>query len=163
MALASTGDVAGAEREHAGFFAAQQRITEEMASAGGVLAENVRRVADHMLRSRIAAGKRDARTELELLRIATEIEDSIAYDEPPSWYLPSREALGGALLRRGDFAQAEAVFRADLERNRRSGRSLFGLMRALTAQNRPHEAALVQREFEIAWRDADTRLRPEDL
>ena len=163
MALASTGDVAGAEREHASFFAAQQQITEEMASAGGVLGENVRRVADHTLRARIAAAKHDARTELELLRIAVEIEDSIAYDEPPSWYLPSREALGGALLRHGDFAQAEAVFRADLERNRRSGRSLFGLMRALTAQNRPHEAALVQREFEIAWRHADTRLRPEDL
>jgi tetratricopeptide (TPR) repeat protein len=163
MALAATGNVAGAEREHASFFAAQQQITEGMASAGGVMAESVRRVADHVLRARIAAAKRDAKSEIELLRTAVDIEDSIAYDEPPSWYLPSREALGGALLRSGQFAQAEAVFRADLERNRRSGRSLFGLMEALAAQNRPHEYHLVQRQFDIAWRHADTRLRPEDL
>jgi len=35
---------------------------------------------------------------------------------------------------------AERVFRADLERNRGNGRSLFGLMGALTSQNRPDEA-----------------------
>jgi len=94
---------------------------------------------------------------------AVEFEDGVAYDEPPAWYLPVRESLGGALLRQGRPADAERVFRADLERNRRNGRSLFGLMIALTAQQRAYEAALVRQQFEGAWRHADTSLRQEDL
>jgi len=69
-----------------------------------------------------------------------------------------REALGAALLRNGDYAGAEQVFRADLERNRRSGRSLFGLTEALKAQKKNQEAALVKLQFDAAWKNADTKL-----
>ena len=92
-----------------------------------------------------------------------EIEDSLAYDEPPTWFLPVREMLGGALMRQGDFAEAEQVFRDDLQRNRRNGRSLFGLMESLKAQKKDYAAAMVQREFENAWKNADTKLTTLDL
>jgi hypothetical protein len=36
------------------------------------------------------------------------------------------------------------------------GRSLFGLIEALKQKN--HEAALVNRQFEAAWKNADTKL-----
>lgn len=49
------------------------------------------------------------------------------------WYHPVRESLGGALLRAGGAAEAEAVFRANLERNPRNPRSLFGLAESLRA------------------------------
>ena len=101
--------------------------------------------------------------EIEVLRKAVEIEDALAYDEPPTWYLPARESLGGALLRSGQAAEAERVLRADLERNRRNGRSLFGLISALTSQGRAYDAAFVRQEFERAWESADTQLRLEDL
>ena len=161
--FSATGDVPRAEQEHRDFLRAEKGITSEMASAGGVLSETVRRVADHVMSARIARAKGDAKSEIELLRKGVEIEDSVGYDEPPAWYLPTRESLGGALLRNGHYAEAERVFRADLERNRRNGRSLFGLMGALTSQNRLYEAALVRQEFESAWRHADTPLRLEDL
>jgi len=163
MAFAARAEAARAEAEHRGFVEAQRSITEEMAGAGGLISESVRRVADHVLRARIAGARGDARAEIELLGQAVEIEDGAAYDEPPAWYLPARESLGGALLRQGRPGDAERVFRADLERNRRSGRSLFGLMATLTAQQRTYEAALVRQEFESAWRHADTPLRLEDL
>jgi tetratricopeptide (TPR) repeat protein len=163
MAFSATGDVARAEQEHRDFLRAEKGIAAGLASAGGVMSEIVRRVADHVMRARIAGAKGDAKTEIELLREGVEIEDSVGYDEPPAWYLPTRECLGGALLRNGHSAEAERVFRADLERNRRNGRSLFGLMGALTSQNRPYDAALVRQEFESAWRHADTPLRLEDL
>jgi len=67
------------------------------------------------------------------------------------------------LMYSGDYAGAEAVFRADLQRNRRNGRSLFGLMQSLQAQKKDYAAALVQREFENAWKNADTTLKLEDL
>lgn len=163
MALAARRDLGRAEQEHRDFLGAQGRITEGMAGAGGAMSESARQVADHLLRARLAGARRDAKGEIELLRRAVEIEDSIPYDEPPAWYLPAREALGGALLRSGQAMEAEAVFRADLERNRRSGRSLLGLWGALIAQDRTHEAGLVRQDLDRAWRDADTPLRLEDL
>ena len=55
------------------------------------------------------------------------------------------------------------MFRADLAKNARSGRSLFGLMSSLTAQKRDAEAALVKREFEQAWRLATSPLTVDAL
>ena len=71
--------------------------------------------------------------------------------------------LGGALLKRGDYAGAEQVFRADLERNKRNGRSLFGLMESLKGQKKDYAAQLVQREYEVAWKNADAKLTIDDL
>jgi tetratricopeptide (TPR) repeat protein len=163
MAFASTGDPARAEQEHQNFLNSEKAITEEMAGAGGVMSDGARRVADHVLRARIAGAKGDSKTEIDALGKGVAIEDALGYDEPPAWYLPTRESLGAALLRSGHAAEAERVFRADLERNRRNGRSLFGLMSALASQSRTYDAVFVRQEFETAWRHADTQLRLEDL
>ncbi|PYT03490.1 MAG: hypothetical protein DMF65_04120 [Acidobacteria bacterium] len=87
----------------------------------------------------------------------------MAYDEPPAWFMPMRETLGATLLLDGQAAEAERVFRADLERNPRNGRSLFGLWKALEAQHKTREAVVARREFEAAWKNADTQLKVEDL
>jgi hypothetical protein len=63
----------------------------------------------------------------------------------------------------GQHAEAEAVFREDLRRNRRNGRSLFGLAESLKAQGKARESELVRREFERAWKNADTQLKVYDL
>jgi tetratricopeptide (TPR) repeat protein len=115
------------------------------------------------LDAKIAAAKHDEPAALSSLRKAVEAEDALAYDEPPAWFVPAREALGGALLRSGKPAEAEAVFRADLGKNPRSGRSLFGLLESLKAQGKTYPAQFVQREFETAWRNADTQLKIEEL
>jgi hypothetical protein len=74
-----------------------------------------------------------------------------------------RESLGGALLLDGKADQAEAVFRADLLRNPRNPRSLFGLLKSLEAQKKNSDAVWVRREFEAAWKDADVTLGLGDL
>jgi Flp pilus assembly protein TadD len=63
----------------------------------------------------------------------------------------------------GRAGEAEKVFRAALEIVPRNGRLLFGLLESLKAQGRTEAARLVQREFELAWKSADTKLRIEDL
>jgi hypothetical protein len=83
------------------------------------------------------------------------------YDEPPAWYFPIRESLGGEYLRSRQPAEAEQVFRRDLELNPNSGRSLFGLREALRAQSR--EDAAVGRQFEDAWNAADVMLAIDNL
>jgi len=62
------------------------------------------------------------------------------------------------LLEAGRAADAEAVYREDLQRFRENGWSLFGLRESLRAQRRGDEAADVQRRFERAWARADVTL-----
>jgi tetratricopeptide (TPR) repeat protein len=162
MAYASGGDVAKAERERQAFAASVKSIPAD-AMFGLNQASRIMGVADNVLSARIASAKGDSKSAIESLRKALELEDTLAYDEPPAWFLPVREMLGGALMKQGDFAAAEQVFRDDLQRNRRSGRSLFGLMESLKAQKKDYAAALVQREFETAWKNADVKLSVQDL
>ena len=74
-----------------------------------------------------------------------------------------RESLGGALLRAGNAAEAEKIFREDLIRNPRNGRSLFGLWQSLAAQNKMTDAAWAKSQYEAAWKDADVKLSVENL
>jgi hypothetical protein len=92
-----------------------------------------------------------------------EIQDALPYNEPPDWYYPVRESLGGELARAGQYAEAEAVFRADLQHNPGNPRSLFGLLQVLTAQNKSAAAGPIRLRFEGAWKNAEVTLRLEDL
>src|SRR5262249_53121815 len=98
-----------------------------------------------------------------LWRKAVEADDALAYDEPPAWYYPTRESLGAALLRNGQYAEAEAVFRADLDKHPRNGRSLYGLSKSLAGQKKDADAAWARAQFDTAWKEADTPVRLEDL
>jgi len=93
-----------------------------------------------------------------LLEEAVTTQDGLNYGEPPDWYYPVRESLGGVLLRSGNASMAEKVFRDDLERNPRNGRSLFGLMQSLKSQGRNQDAELVNQQFQAAWKNADMQL-----
>ena len=62
-----------------------------------------------------------------------------------------------------DAADAERVFRADLERNPRNPRSLLGLAESLKAQGKSADAAWARAQFDAAAKDADVPLRIEDL
>ena len=157
MAFARKGDAARATTEREALLGSVKEIPTD-ASFGLNPAQRVLSVADDVLRAHIAAAKHDDKTAITLLRQAVETEDSLAYDEPPAWFLPVRELLGGALMKSGNYAEAEQVFRADLERNKRNGRSLFGLMESLKAEKKDYAAALVQREFASAWKNADVKL-----
>lgn len=163
MAFSAKGKNADANREYAALYESEKAIPAD-AAFGLNSASQILKIAETVLGARIAPmTKTDTRASLELLRRAVELEDALAYDEPPAWFLPTRQFLGGALLASGDYAGAEQVFRADLERNRRSGRSLFGLMESLRAQKKTVAAAMVQREFQNAWKDADTKLTIQNL
>jgi len=116
-------------------------------------------LAGEILAARMAGADKDA---VVHWRKAVALQDAQVYDEPPPWYYPVRESLGAALLRIGDAKQAEAVFRADLDRNPRNGRSLFGLWKSLEAQGRDVDAMWVKAEFERAWKRAQVTLRMED-
>ena len=163
MALAGTGKTAEAESAFKTFQSKAAALPPET-GYGQNTTGAVFKIAEHFLNARLAAARGDRKAAVGFLRQAVAAEDALAYDEPPGWYHPlSRESLGGALLLDGQHAEAEAVFREDLRRNRRNGRSLFGLAESLKAQGKAREAELVGREFGRAWKSADTRLTIADL
>jgi tetratricopeptide (TPR) repeat protein len=121
-------------------------------------------LAENILDARIAAAKGDSEQAIKNWQKAVEIEDKLYYGEPPEWFYPVRESLGAALLLSGRAERAEAVFRADLEQYPRNPRSLFGLTKSLeTQQKKKEDVEEVRRQFQEAWRNADTTLTVKDL
>ncbi len=115
-------------------------------------------IALEVVSGEMAAAKRRWNTAISHLERAVELEDALNYDEPPPWHAPVRPMLGAVLLEAGRIQEAEAVYRADLERFPANGWSLFGLRQSLTEQHRDAEAALVAEELEIAFERADVIL-----
>lgn len=100
-------------------------------------------------------GERDAA--FNRLRDAVAIEDRLVYDEPPGWMQPVRHALGALLIADGRAAEAEAVYRADLERHPNNGWSLTGLDQALRLQGRDEEATAVRAQLNRSFARADVK------
>ncbi len=116
------------------------------------------RIADLTLQADVALAVGDPSAAVALLRKATEVEDSLHFDEPHLWLAPTRHALGAALLKAGRPLDAEAVFRQDLAHYPENGWALRGLAAALRAQGRRETAEAVERRFDAAWRAADVML-----
>ncbi len=141
-------------------FAVARRAVSEKQQLSFNPAQKVLNVADFVLAARLAS---DDLAAIPFWRKAVEAQDGLRFDEPPAWYYPVRESLGGALLRTGQAAEAETVFREDLRRNMRNPRSLFGLMESLKAQQKMTDAEWVRQEFDRAWKYAEVQLRIENL
>ncbi len=116
------------------------------------------KIAERSLTAEIASADGDLDGAISALREAVEIEDTIPYDEPPGWHAPVRHSLGALLLAADRAVEAEAVYRAELERNPANGWSLRGLAQSLQAQDRSQDAAEAERQFTDAWQHADVEL-----
>jgi tetratricopeptide (TPR) repeat protein len=149
VAFAELGNIAGAQSERRMFEEVRGKLTDDP----GVTQNNPKdlaAVAANVLDARIAMASGDRTSAIAAYRKAVAVEDTLNYDEPPDWYYPVRESLGGALLRDGQAAEAEQVFRDDLARNPNNPRSLFGLAAALRAQKK--SAASAEAEFKRMWK-----------
>jgi tetratricopeptide (TPR) repeat protein len=115
-------------------------------------------VAEHHLAGEIAAAKREHAAAVTELEAAVAAQDALNYTEPPAFYFPTRQALGAVLLDAGRPAEAEAVYRRDLEQYPKNGWSLFGLSRSLAAQRKKADARWAEQGFTRAWQRADVQL-----
>jgi tetratricopeptide (TPR) repeat protein len=115
-------------------------------------------IAVHALLGEIASRRGDVSAGINHFREAIVIEDAGLYFEPPKWYYPIRHSLGAALLKAGQYTEAEQVYREDLRRFPENGWALFGLAQSLRAQGKSKEAAAVDGRFRGAWAGADVKL-----
>ncbi|HYS52499.1 MAG TPA: tetratricopeptide repeat protein [Thermoanaerobaculia bacterium] len=158
VAFAQLGDVPAAEREQVEFENARKTLGDDP----GVFQNSpkeIAKVAVEILDGRIAEAKGDRTKAIRAYQRAVESEDALDYDEPPDWFYPARETLGAALMRAGQFGEAEKVFSEDLKRNPNNPRSLFGLAEAQRRLNKPSETAAAR--YKKYWHGA--ALRIEDL
>jgi tetratricopeptide (TPR) repeat protein len=164
MALVGTGRVNEAEAEY-------KFLSEtEAATPPDVIfqmpinnkTKDILKIAEDLLGAKLAMAKKDNAGAIQRLQAAVAIQDTLKYGEPPDWFFPVRESLGAAMLMNADAPGAEAVFRADLERNPRNPRSLFGLRQALLEQKRDYDAGFIQKQFETSWKGKQ-ELKLEDL
>ena len=155
VALANLGRAEEARIEGDRFHAAHAAIPEERMLFQNK-ARDVLDVAGAMMEGEITF-KAGLRAEgLGHLRRAVALDDGLNYEEPWAWPQPSRHALGALLMEAGEYAEAEAVYRADLgldgklprpSQNPRNVWALHGLDECLARRNeiveRPHVRALL--------------------
>jgi predicted Zn-dependent protease len=158
VAFAAKDRVADAEKELAAFMEARAKVPKE-AFFGNNSGHDVLDVAERVLRGELLfrSGRREEG--IAQLREAVAREDKLKYDEPPDWIQPVRHPLGAALLQMGRFAEAEKVFREDLEKLPDNGWGLYGLHRALAMQKKKAEAEVVLKRFQTVWSRADLKIQ----
>jgi tetratricopeptide (TPR) repeat protein len=156
LALASMGKLEEAEAEYKFVAEAEEKTPPDATFQMPInnKTKDILKIAENVLGAKISFEKNDMDAAVNQLRAAVAIQDSLKYGEPQDWFYPVRESLGAVLLKIGDNAGAEDVFRADLERNPRNPRALFGLEHALKAQEKTYDAGFVRKQFDANWKGA---------
>ena len=126
--------------------------------AGATATAELLALAAHALDGEIKLVEGDLTGAIAAFEKGVALEDTNNYTEPPDWPQSMRLYLGNALLVAGRFEEAEAVFRKDLRWHQNNGWSLFGLMKALEAQNKKNDAKVIQNQWSSVWSHADVQL-----
>jgi tetratricopeptide (TPR) repeat protein len=154
IAYATTGRVELAEREQEAF-----RKTRAMVPETSILFNNtsldILGIAEAMMAGEIDYRKGEYETAFLQLREAVRLDDRLNYDEPWGWMQPARHALGALLLEQGRVAEAEQVYRIDLERHPDNIWALQGLEECLDKQGKSQEATAIRAKFELACERTD--------
>ncbi len=156
IAYSATGNLSAARRELNVMSELAKELDGEWA-VGNNAAADVVAVAQAMAEGELAF--REGKPELAFLKLreAVKMEEQLSYDEPPGWMQPVRHALGALLLADGRHAEAEAVYRADLQRHPNNAWSLLGLQQALGLQGNLAAAQDLTPRVTAAWARADVK------
>jgi len=153
------GNMSEAEKEMASLSSLVDKMTEgqpgysNFEDAGGLLT-----IALQVVEGEMASKKGDYDKAVFHLSSAARMEDSLAYNEPPSWYFPTRHILGAILLDAGRPVEAEVVYWDDLKHNPENAYSLYGIYQALTAQKKDALAEEFMNRYNKMWANSDVKL-----
>jgi tetratricopeptide (TPR) repeat protein len=113
-------------------------------------------IADLILAASISFEQKKYEQSMSLLKQAILIEDSQIYSEPKDWLIPTRQYLGAYLLQLNKPAQAEQVYREDLQWNPGNGWSSLGLYQSLMAQGKAGQASVYRKIYLESFSASDS-------
>jgi len=167
IALAATGQVAGAHAERAAFTEAYDQIPDSRYMFNNT-SRDILAVAVAMLDGEIAYREGCFDDAFDHLRRAVQLDDALPYDEPWGWMQPTRHAYGALLLEQGHVEEAAAVYAADLGLDPTLARccqhpgnvwSLHGYHECLQRLGRSAEAVIIGQQLALATARADVPIR----
>ncbi len=157
-ALAAAGSqddfIAGMLAAHASRSADAAKHLNELRKLSG----DVPTIETKLLEARLLGAKGDAAGEIAALLFAVRQQDDSGYAEPPAFFYPVRETLGGAFFRAQQYGDAERTFRDELRHDIDNPRALYGLAETLEREGRLSEASAVRARYTVAWAQADASL-----
>ena len=159
MAFIANDDLERAEKELAELEQLRFNKSVEDLSIWGINSAGILlKIGHEVLSGELAAKKKDYATAISHLKSAVELENTLRYDEPPTWFYPCRLNLGAVLIESGRYEEAQKVFEENLSDLPENGWALYGLYQALLKLNENHEAAEVQKRLKEAWKYSDIKL-----
>lgn len=158
VALAALGRIPEAEKEFAALKTACAAVPESRLLSNNT-ARAVLDIGLPMAEGELEYRKKNYAKAFSLLRTAVRRDDALRYDEPWGWMMPVRHALGALLLEQRRFAEAEIVYREDLERHPDNGWALQGLAECLERSDRADEALAVTARFKKSWARSDITIK----
>lgn len=134
IALARLGRADEARREAAAIDALTQTPEITAMPDLGVPGPDVLTISAREIEARLAEAAGEHAQAAELYTKAAEAQDRLPYMEPPFWYYPVHQSLGAVLMAQGKLDEAEAAFRAALQRSPNNGWAAAGLMKVAEAK-----------------------------
>ena len=144
-------DLAAARAEIAAIDALDAKADYKPYEPWGVPAKAIVQTARMVATGRVADAAGDLDGAAKAYQEAVALQDSLSYTEPPYWYYPVRQSLGGVLLRQGKLDDAEKAFRDSLVRTRNNGWALAGLTEVYRKKGDKNGEVAAQRAYAKAW------------
>jgi tetratricopeptide (TPR) repeat protein len=127
VASIAQGNHAAARAEADAIEAIDRTADFSVLKAAGIPANDVMKIAFMVLQGRMMQVQGDFDGAIGQFRKAAEIQDTLAYMEPPFWYYPVRQSLGAALVQAKRYDEASEQFRLSLIRAPNNAWSYYGL------------------------------------
>ena len=166
VAFSATGNIDAAQDERSLFLEALGAIPEDRILGNNQTVE-VLAVARQMLDGELCYRQENFKAAFDHLRAAVCSSDNLNFSEPWPWMHPPRHALGALLLEQNAYAEAEAIYRADLgldetiprcHRNVENVWSLHGLAECLKHRGDEAELAVIKPALSRALALADVTI-----
>jgi len=151
VASARKNDLSAARAEVDAISALEAKADFKPYDAWGVPAKAIVQTARMVATGRIADAAGDLEGAARAYEEAIALEDSMNYTEPPYWYYPIRQSLGGIRLRQGRLDDAERAFRDSLARVRNNGWALAGLAETYRQKGDRNGETAARRAYAKAW------------
>src|SRR5262245_55776237 len=151
VALAAQRDFAGATAAADAIGTIERTADFKLLKESNVPALEVLRIAQTLIRARIAQANGDYRTAIVRFERAAAMQDALPYTEPPYWYYPIRQSLAAALLQAGRYGEAEQQFQRALTRAPANGWSYYGLAELYKARGNAAAARKAEADLSRTW------------